>query len=100
LLTPSDANTQDPGLRPPRPLLAPRRLVVPQSPPEGQHQTVVRRALEDRERGLGTLGLAIDDDALALLAREADGDARRALQALEAAAEYITGKGEAGRVPA
>src|SRR3989442_3222371 len=35
--------------------------------------------------------MEIDDDALALRAREADGDARRALQALEAAAEYLTG---------
>src|SRR5207245_235147 len=53
---------------------------------------LVRRALEDKDRGLGTLRLAIEDDALALLAREADGDARRALQALEAAAEFIVGK--------
>jgi putative ATPase len=52
---------------------------------------LVRRALADPERGLGALGLVIDEDALALLAREADGDARRALQALEAAAEFLTG---------
>jgi len=58
--------------------------------------TLVRRALGDRERGLGGLGLDIDDDALALLARESDGDARRALQAIEAAAEYLTGMREAG----
>jgi putative ATPase len=50
--------------------------------------TVIRRALEDAERGLGKLRLTIDDDALALLSREADGDARRALSALEAAAEF------------
>ncbi|HYK82267.1 MAG TPA: replication-associated recombination protein A [Gemmatimonadales bacterium] len=56
-------------------------------------QTVVRRALQDKERGLGALKLAIDDDALALLAREADGDARRALQVVEAAAEYLKGAG-------
>jgi putative ATPase len=55
--------------------------------------TVVRRALADKERGLGTMALEIDDDALALLAREVDGDARRALQAVEAAAEYLQGKG-------
>ncbi len=54
---------------------------------------LVRRALADSERGLGKLGMAIDDDALALLVREADGDARRALSALEAAAEYV---GKAG----
>jgi putative ATPase len=58
--------------------------------------TVVRRALADKDRGLGRLALEIDDDALALLAREADGDARRALQAIEAAAEYLTGMRDAG----
>src|SRR5439155_445703 len=59
--------------------------------------TLVRRALGDKERGLGGLGLEIEDDALALLAREADGDARRALQAIEAAAEYLVGKRETGK---
>src|SRR5216117_1509998 len=59
--------------------------------------TLVRRALGDRERGLGGLGLDIDDDALALLARESDGDARRALQAIEAATEYLVGKRETGK---
>ena len=58
--------------------------------------TLVRRALGDKERGLGGLGLGIEEDALALLAREADGDARRALQAIEAAAEYLTGMRDAG----
>ncbi len=57
---------------------------------------LVRRALADADRGLGALHLEIDDDAVALLAREADGDARRALQALEAAAEYVTGSRESG----
>ena len=61
---------------------------------------LVRRALADPERGLGALGLTIDDDALALLAREADGDARRALQALEAAAEFLTGAPNEGRTDA
>jgi putative ATPase len=58
---------------------------------------LVRRALTDTDAGLGRLGIAIDDDALALLAREADGDARRALQALEAAAEHVAGGGASGR---
>ena len=39
--------------------------------------TLIRRALADEERGLGKLHLTLDDEALALLAREADGDARR-----------------------
>jgi len=50
---------------------------------------VVRRALGDAERGLGALGLTVDDDAVDLLAMESDGDARRALTVLEAAAEHV-----------
>ncbi|HKH94524.1 MAG TPA: replication-associated recombination protein A, partial [Gemmatimonadaceae bacterium] len=50
---------------------------------------VVRRALGDAERGLGSLGLTVDDDAVDLLAMESDGDARRALTVLEAAAEHV-----------
>jgi putative ATPase len=58
---------------------------------------VVRRALSDTERGLGALGLSVDDDAIDLLATEADGDARRALTVLEAAAEHV---GAGGRIAA
>ena len=47
---------------------------------------VLKRALADPERGLGTLHLEADADALRHLARVADGDARRALNALEIAA--------------
>jgi putative ATPase len=49
---------------------------------------VIRRALGDAERGLAPLGLVVDDEAIDLLSREADGDARRALTVLEAAAEH------------
>jgi putative ATPase len=47
---------------------------------------ILRRALEDKERGLGKMGLSVDEAALEHLARVADGDARRALSALELAA--------------
>ena len=47
--------------------------------------TLLRRALTD-ERGLGGAPLDADDDALAHLARVCEGDARRALNALEIAA--------------
>jgi putative ATPase len=50
---------------------------------------LVRRALGDAERGLGTLGLTADDDAIELLAAESDGDARRALTVLEAASDHV-----------
>jgi len=50
---------------------------------------LVRLALGDAERGLGALGLTVDDDAVDLLAVEADGDARRALTVLEAASDHV-----------
>jgi putative ATPase len=50
---------------------------------------VVRRALGDTERGLGATGLTVDEDAITLLATDADGDARRALTVLEAAADHV-----------
>ncbi|MDB4880187.1 MAG: ATPase, partial [Gemmatimonadetes bacterium] len=56
--------------------------------------TVIRRALADPERGLAGLGLRVDDEAVALLAREADGDARRALTVLEAAADHVGAGGQ------
>src|SRR5207249_9923711 len=46
---------------------------------------LIRRALDDAERGLGGHGLAIDDDALEHLGTIARGDARMALVGLEAA---------------
>jgi putative ATPase len=47
--------------------------------------TIVRRALEDKKCGLGAFEVNIDADALQFLAEVSDGDARRALGALEVA---------------
>ena len=57
--------------------------------------TLIRRALEDAERGLGGMRLVVDDDAIESIAAEADGDARRVLTVLEAAAAHI---GTDGRI--
>ena len=48
-------------------------------------QTLMKRALADKERGLGRILTRADDDALSHLAEACDGDARRALNALEVA---------------
>jgi putative ATPase len=50
---------------------------------EGQVDQLVRRAVTDRERGFGNLELQVDPAAYELWARMSDGDARRALTALE-----------------
>ncbi|HKB72508.1 MAG TPA: replication-associated recombination protein A [Thermoanaerobaculia bacterium] len=49
-------------------------------------ERILRRAIADRDRGLGRSGVELTDDALAFAARFAGGDARRALNLLEAAA--------------
>ncbi len=46
-------------------------------------KALIRRALADRERGLGQYEVRMHDDALDFLAEVSDGDARRALSALE-----------------
>jgi putative ATPase len=46
---------------------------------------LVRRALDDRERGLGDLGLTLGEGALTFLVEVAHGDARVALNAMETA---------------
>lgn len=51
---------------------------------EADVEAVVRRAIADKERGYGG-AIAVADDAIAHWARVSDGDARRALTALEIA---------------
>lgn len=46
---------------------------------------IIRQTLDDQERGYGKLNIAIDDDAIRLLAVLSGGDARVALNALELA---------------
>jgi putative ATPase len=46
---------------------------------------LLQRALQDRERGLATHAVQVDDDALDQIIALSDGDARRALTALEIA---------------
>ena len=52
---------------------------------EEEISNLVHRALADKERGYGKLDVRVDDEALAHWARVSDGDARRALNALEVA---------------
>lgn len=51
---------------------------------------LVRRALADRERGLGSQKLELDDEALQFISASADGDARRALNTLEISADIAS----------
>ncbi len=53
--------------------------------------TILKRATEDEERGIGDHDVTVDDDALDALAMLADGDARIALNGLEAAVNAVSG---------
>ena len=50
---------------------------------ENQIEALLRRAVTDQQRGLGGHDIHVDSEALQYLARVSDGDARRALNALE-----------------
>ncbi len=83
------ATTENPSFEINGALLSRVRVFVLEPLGEEDLAALVRRALEDAERGLGAMGLRVDDEAVAMLAREADGDARRVLTVLEAAALHV-----------
>ncbi len=80
------ATTENPSFEVNAPLLSRCRVVRLHRLEPADLLVLCRRALEDPERGLGRLGLEADDALLRALAEAADGDARRALGILEAAA--------------
>jgi putative ATPase len=89
------ATTENPSFEVIGALLSRARVFVLQPLAEDDLARILRRALGDAERGLAGLELDADDAALSLIARDADGDARRALNALEAAATLA---GPGGRI--
>ncbi len=58
---------------------------------------LLRRAIEDSERGMGSFDAVIDEDAVAVLSDTSGGDARSALNALELGV-LTTPRGEDGKV--
>ncbi|HET7469527.1 MAG TPA: replication-associated recombination protein A [Gemmatimonadales bacterium] len=94
-LTLIGATTENPSFEINGALLSRTRVFVLRPLAPEDIEALIRRALEDTERGLGGQRLAVDDDAVRSIAVEADGDARRALTVLEAAAAHV---GEGGRV--
>jgi putative ATPase len=81
------ATTENPSFEVNSALLSRARIYLLKALTPADLETLLQRALADTERGLGASGVAIDADALAMLARAADGDARRALNLLEVAAD-------------
>jgi len=88
------ATTENPSFEVNSPLLSRSRVIVLRALTDDDVRTIVRRALEDQERGLGGQRLEIEDEALDFLVNVANGDARFALNTLEFAA---TGTGYGDR---
>src|ERR1051325_10671588 len=80
------ATTENPSFEVIAALLSRSKVFVLQPLDAAAIETILRRAVADRERGLGTMDLAVTDEALAAIARFANGDARAALNLLEFAA--------------
>ena len=81
------ATTENPSFELNNALLSRARVYVLKSLDTEALTGILRRALADKERGLGNEDIAVADDILQLLAAAADGDARRALNLLEISAD-------------
>lgn len=81
------ATTENPSFEIIAPLLSRSQVFVLQPLSPEHIKEILRRALTDRERGLGARPLKITPDAEEFIAQYCDGDARRALNLLELAAE-------------
>lgn len=81
------ATTENPSFELNNALLSRCRVYTLKPLTDADIEAVIRRALADPERGLGG-ACTLADDALAALVAASDGDARRALNLLEIAADF------------
>lgn len=88
------ATTHNPFFFVNSPLVSRSQIFELQPLNEADLLNLLRRALDDSERGLGYLRIQADDNALRHLATVADGDARKALNSLEIAAMTTEPNGE------
>src|SRR3954454_18650008 len=84
------ATTENPSFEVIGPLLSRSRVFTLKALEETQLETLVRRALADTEHGLGALNADMDEDDIEALAASVGGDARIALNALEAAVMSVS----------
>jgi len=92
------ATTENPSFEVIGPLLSRSRVFTLRALDEAQIEALVRRAASNAEHGLGSVGVVLEDDAAEALAASVGGDARTALNALEAAAMSVTPDTDGSRV--
>jgi putative ATPase len=90
VITMIGATTENPFFEVNSPLISRSRLYVLKELEVEDIKKILESALADSERGLGGWDLKVEPEAIGLIADKAGGDARRALNALEAAARLAT----------
>ncbi len=83
------ATTENPSFEVNGALLSRLRVYVLEPLTPDDIKRVIERAIADKDHGLGDDPVTVDDDAMAILTVESDGDARRALTILEAAVALV-----------
>jgi putative ATPase len=91
-LTIIGATTENPSFEVIAPLLSRCKVLVLKPLPKEEIERVLGHAVQDRERGLGSLELKLSPEALSFMADQAEGDARIALNTLETASR-LTAEG-------
>lgn len=86
------STTENPSFEVIGPLLSRTKVYCLNQLTAEELKSVVESTLQDNERGLGNLKLTIEDEAMEFICNTADGDARRALNTLEIAADLIKSK--------
>ncbi|MGI4830140.1 MAG: replication-associated recombination protein A [Janthinobacterium lividum] len=89
------ATTENPSFEINAALLSRCRVYTLRGLDETDVLALLKRALQDEPRGLGSLHLDIDANALEAIASYSSGDARSSLNALEVASQLAAGRGEA-----
>lgn len=89
LITLIGATTENPSFEVIAPLLSRSRVLLLKPFSDDELMLILEKALKDSERGLGELSLEIESEAMAAIVWSADGDARAALNTLEATAPLV-----------
>ena len=89
LITLIGATTENPSFEVISPLLSRTRVMLLKPYSNSELAVIINRAMHDKEKGLGDLTLEIEPDAIEHIIWSADGDARMALNSLEAAASLL-----------
>ncbi len=97
LITLIGATTENPSFEVIAPLLSRTRVLILKPFSEEELITIVERALKDEQKGLGKYFVRMYEDALRYVVRLSDGDARNALNNLEAVVSMVQNLSEKER---